>query len=87
MQRAIIGGKLFLPPGHEGPVPAIIGDRDEWCLPQQVQGHIQAMRLCGGDATIRIVEGAQHSFDSETAIEKVEVRVRLAGRTDHVFRR
>ncbi|MGZ5923906.1 MAG: hypothetical protein ACXWK2_04960 [Rhizomicrobium sp.] len=72
MQRAIIDGKLFLPPDHKGPVCAIIGDRDEWCLPQQLQGHIQAMGLCGGDATIRIVEGAQHSFDRETAIEKVE---------------
>jgi dienelactone hydrolase len=66
-------GQQFLNPDvGTTKVRAIIGDRDEWCLPQQVQGHIQAIRLGGGDATIRIVEGAQHSFDRETAIEKVE---------------
>ena len=52
-------------------VRAIIGDQDEWCLPQQVQGHIRAIGLCGGKATYRIVEGAHHSFDRDTAIEMV----------------
>jgi dienelactone hydrolase len=53
-------------------VRAIIGDRDEWCLPQQVQAHVNAMRLTGGDATWRIVDGAQHSFDRDTDIEMIE---------------
>jgi dienelactone hydrolase len=50
---------------------AVIGDRDEWCLPQQVQAHVHAMRLRGGDASLRIFAGAQHSFDRETPIELV----------------
>ncbi|MBI1328646.1 MAG: prolyl oligopeptidase family serine peptidase [Alphaproteobacteria bacterium] len=66
-------GQQFLDPDLGGTiVRAIIGDRDEWCLPQQVQGHIQAIRLRGGDATLRIVAEAAHSFDRETPIAKVE---------------
>lgn len=44
-------------------VRAIIGDRDEWCSVQQAQGLVAAMRASGGDASIRIVQGAHHSFD------------------------
>jgi dienelactone hydrolase len=44
-------------------VHAIVGDQDDWVSPQQVQGHVQAMRLRGGAVTIRIVPGAEHSFD------------------------
>ena len=44
-------------------VRAIIGDRDEWCSVQQVQAQIHAMRVAGGDATLRIVAGGAHSFD------------------------
>jgi len=51
---------------------AVIGDRDEWCLPQQVQGQIHAMRLTGGKASFRLFAGAQHSFDRGTAVELVE---------------
>ena len=50
-------------------VRSVIGDRDEWCLPQQVQGHMQAIRLCGGQASCRIFAGAHHSFDRDTPIE------------------
>ena len=50
-------------------VHAVIGDRDEWCLPAQAQGHIQAIRLRGGRATLKIFGGAIHSFDRGTAIE------------------
>ncbi len=65
-------GHQFLDPDVGGTaVRAIIGDRDEWCLPQQVQGHIQAMRLRGGRATLRIVDGAHHSFDRDTPIETI----------------
>jgi dienelactone hydrolase len=52
-------------------VRSVIGDQDEWCLPQQVQGYMHAMRLCGGDATCRIFPGAHHSFDRETPVELV----------------
>jgi dienelactone hydrolase len=50
---------------------AVIGDRDEWCLPQQVQAHVHAMRLRGGAASVRIFAGAQHSFDRDTPVELV----------------
>ena len=53
-------------------VRSIIGDRDEWCLPQQVQAHMHAIRLTGGEATCRIVAGAQHSFDRNTPVELIE---------------
>ena len=52
-------------------VRAIIGDKDEWCLPQQVQAQMHAMRLCGADATCQIVAGAHHSFDRDTGLEKI----------------
>ena len=50
-------------------VRAIIGDLDDWCSPTQVQAHIQAMRVAGGDATVRIVADARHSFDRTTPVE------------------
>jgi dienelactone hydrolase len=53
-------------------VRAVIGDRDDWCLPQQVQGHVQAIRLRGGAATMRLFGGAGHSFDRETPVERIE---------------
>ena len=52
-------------------VRSVIGDRDEWCLPQQVQGHMQAIRLCGGEASCRIFPGTHHSFDRDTPIELI----------------
>jgi dienelactone hydrolase len=53
-------------------VRSVVGDQDEWCLPQQIQGYMQAMRLAGGDASWRIFAGAQHSFDRDTPVEMVE---------------
>lgn len=44
-------------------VRSIIGDADEWCSPMQVQGHMHAIRLAGGDASFRLMSGYQHSFD------------------------
>ena len=52
-------------------VRSVIGDRDEWCLPQQVQGHMQAIRLTGGEASCRIFPGTHHSFDRDTPIEMI----------------
>ena len=53
-------------------VRSVIGDRDEWCSPQQVQSHMHAMRLCGGRATCRIFVGAHHGFDRDTPVELIE---------------
>ncbi len=65
-------GQQFLDPSvGDTVVRAVIGDRDEWCSPQQVQGHIHAMRLTGGNASVRIFGGAQHSFDRDTPIEMI----------------
>ncbi len=57
-------GHQFLDPRvGKTEVRSLIGDRDEWCSPMQVQGHMQAIRQSGGKATMRIVSGAHHSFD------------------------
>lgn len=65
-------GHQFLDPDLGGTVVrSVIGDRDDWCLPQAAQGHTQAMRLRGGDATLRIFAGAGHSFDRGTAVETI----------------
>jgi dienelactone hydrolase len=62
-------GHQFLDPRvGNAEIRVLIGDRDEWCSPMQVQGHCQAIRLAGGRATMRIVSGAHHSFDRGSAI-------------------
>ncbi len=66
-------------------VRAVIGDRDEWCLPQQVQAHVNAMRLAGGEASCRIFAGAPHSFDRGTDIELIaEAAVAPAAPTSYI---
>ncbi|WP_419930905.1 dienelactone hydrolase family protein [Candidatus Poriferisodalis sp.] len=52
-------------------VRAIIGDQDDWCSPMQVQAHIHAMRVAGGDTSLRIVADAHHSFDRATPLEHI----------------
>jgi hypothetical protein len=37
----------------------------------QVQGHCQAIRLVGGDVSMRLIAGAHHSFDRGTGITDV----------------
>lgn len=65
-------GQQFLDPSvGTTRVRAIIGDRDDWCPPVQVQAHIQAIRASGGDAAVRIVPGANHSFDRTTPLEHI----------------
>ncbi len=65
-------GMQFLNPSvGDTRVRAIVGDQDEWCLPQQIQGHMQAISLTGGDATCRIVGGAHHSFDRFSQVELI----------------
>ena len=63
-------GQQFLDPTVASTrIRAIIGDRDDWCSPMQVQAHIHAIRVAGGDATVRIVAGAPHSFDRTAPLE------------------
>jgi dienelactone hydrolase len=65
-------GHQFLDPRTgDTEVRVIMGDADEWCSPMQVQGYCQAVRLTGGKVTMRLVGGAQHSFDRGTAIENI----------------
>ncbi len=52
-------------------VRSVIGERDEWCLPQQVQGHMHAMTLLGCDASFGLFPEAQHSFDRDTPVEYI----------------
>lgn len=65
-------GQQFLNPDIGATrVRAVIGERDDWCSCQQVQGHMNAIRLTGGDASFRLFADACHSFDRETPIEKL----------------
>jgi dienelactone hydrolase len=52
-------------------VRVLMGDADEWCSPMQAQGHVQALRLTGAEASMRLFAGAQHSFDRGTDIVDV----------------
>lgn len=63
-------GQQFLNPDIGSTrVRAVIGERDDWCSCQQVQGHMNAIRLRGGDVSFRLFADACHSFDRETPIE------------------
>ncbi len=65
-------GHQFLDPSVDSTiVRAVIGDQDEWCLPQQVQAQVHSMRVVGGDASVRIFSGCQHSFDRDTPVELI----------------
>lgn len=57
-------------------VRTIIGDRDEWCSVMAAQAQTNAILLAGGDASIRIVPGAHHSFDRHEEVHLIaEARV------------
>jgi hypothetical protein len=65
-------GHQFLDPGVGATrVRVLMGDRDEWCSVQQVQGHLQAIRLTGGAVSLRLVAGAAHSFDRGTPVVRI----------------
>ena len=65
-------GHQFLDPGVGATrIRVLMGDRDEWCSVQQVQGHVQAVRLTGGTVTMRLFAGAAHSFDRGTPLVRV----------------
>jgi dienelactone hydrolase len=53
-------------------IRVLMGDRDDWCSVQQVQGHVQAIRLTGGAVSLRLFGGAAHSFDRGTPVVRVE---------------
>ena len=62
-------GHQFLNPNvGETRVRGIIGDADEWCSAQQMQGYLNAMRLSGGVVSWCVVPGAHHSFDREEPV-------------------
>ena len=66
-------GHQFLDPGVGATrIRVLMGDRDEWCSLQQVQGHLQAMRLAGGAVSLRVFSGAAHSFDRGTAVVRID---------------
>jgi dienelactone hydrolase len=66
-------GHQFLDPGIGATrLRVVMGDRDDWCSVQQVQGHVQAIRLSGGAATLRLFPGAAHSFDRGTPIVRID---------------
>lgn len=50
----------------------LVGEKDEWCSPSQVQAAAHSVKLRGGDASFRLVPGAHHSFDRETPITNVK---------------
>ncbi len=65
-------GQQFLDPSvGTTHVRVLMGDRDEWCSAQQVQGHLQTIRLTGGKATLRLFAGAAHSFDRGTSLQRI----------------
>ena len=65
-------GHQFADPGV-GPtrVRAIVGELDDWLSVQQVQAQVQAIGLAGGDASLRVVSGAGHSFDRYEAVHEL----------------
>ena len=66
-------GHQFLDPGvGASEIRILMGDRDEWCSPMQVQGHAQAIRLAGGGVTMRLFGGVAHSFDRGTPLQRIE---------------
>lgn len=66
-------GHQFLDPRVGGTrIHVLMGDRDEWCCPMQVQAYCHTVNLTGGQATMRLFGGAQHSFDRESEIALIE---------------
>jgi dienelactone hydrolase len=79
-------GQQFLDPGIGATeVRVLMGDRDEWCSPMQVQGHVQAIRVAGGKASLRLFAGAAHSFDRGTPLQRIaEASVSPAAPTAYI---
>ena len=65
------GHQFVTPDVGETTIRAIVGERDEWVSVQQIQSQIQSINLCGGDASVRIVTSAAHSFDKEEEVHMI----------------
>jgi len=79
-------GHQFLDPRvGETRVRVLMGDRDEWCSPMQAQAFCHAVRVSGGNATMRLVGKAQHSFDRGTDVVNIpEAKVSPAAPTAYI---
>jgi dienelactone hydrolase len=79
-------GQQFLNPCvGKTEVRVLMGDADEWCSPMQAQGHCQAIRLSGGNASMRLIANAQHSFDRDTPVTLIpEASVAPAAPTTYI---
>jgi dienelactone hydrolase len=66
-------GHQFLDPAVGATeIRILMGDRDEWCSPMQVQGHVQAIKLTGGKVSLRLFAGAAHSFDRGSPLARID---------------
>ena len=65
------GHQFVTPDVGETTIRAIVGELDEWVSVQQIQSQIQSIDLCGGDASVRIVTSAAHSFDKEEEVHMI----------------
>jgi dienelactone hydrolase len=79
-------GHQFLEPAVGATrIRVLMGDRDDWCSVQQVQGHLQAIRLTGGEASLRLFGGAAHSFDRAMPLVRIaDARVAPGAPTAYV---
>jgi dienelactone hydrolase len=79
-------GHQFLDPAVGATrIRVLMGDRDDWCSVQQVQGHLQAIRLAGGSVSLRLFGGAAHSFDRPIPMMRIEdARVAPGGPTAYL---
>ena len=63
------GHQFIKPDTGDVRVRIVIGERDNWCSPQQAQGYAHAIRLAGGDVSFRLFADAEHSFDRQPPVE------------------
>ncbi|HEY2995959.1 MAG TPA: dienelactone hydrolase family protein [Methylomirabilota bacterium] len=79
-------GHQFLDPAVGATrIRVLMGDRDDWCSVQQVQGHVHAIRLTGGAVSLRLFGGAAHSFDRPMPVVRIaDARVAPGGPTAYL---
>ena len=63
------GHQFMRPDIGDVDVRIVIGERDNWCSPQQAQGYAHVIGLAGGDVSFRLFADAEHSFDRQPPIE------------------
>jgi dienelactone hydrolase len=52
-------------------VRAIVGEIDNWVSIKQIETQIEAIKENGGEATMRIIDGAHHSFDRHEPVHAI----------------